>query len=188
MKAVIFRKLESKVLEDEEGRRVAEWAISLKPCRNSRAFLGEAIWVILCSGISYNAAKTMEEAFYRTGTCNHPHKATAISKWQANHRLWWKKFSAMDTVETKISFLRTLPYMKGKALPFQLAKNLGINSVCKPDVHLIRLADLHGYKTPQAMCERIARKTHKTVAYIDTVLWFAAMKGWAYKEPDQEGL
>ena len=179
MRVSFFRKVEARVLQDKEGKRMAQWARKLSPPDSSKKFLAEYIWVVLCSGISFRAAQTMEAKFYETGVCKHPHKNRAIQKIGKDYRDVWKRFRACKTDEERMELIRTLPYMGGKALPFQLAKNLGITCFCKPDVHLVRLAENHGYPgDPQAMCETLAKKTGKTVAYVDTVLWYAAMRKW----------
>jgi hypothetical protein len=174
MDAGAFRDIERRVLADEEGAAIAQWAERLQPCESADKFLSEAIWVILCSGISYRAARTMEKKLHDTGECSHPGKNKAIGAWLENYERWWLAFDELETGEARVTFLRTLPYM-GPALSCQLAKNLGVTDYCKPDRHLIRIAGDIG---PQAMCEALAAATDKTVAYIDTVVWFAAMRSW----------
>ena len=176
----LYESVEPKVLADPEGIEQASWAKKLSPCTDMVSFIREAIWVIMCSGISYKAARSMQEKYYKTGVCKHPHKAKAIHEWSKYGDLWWSEYCTHPTDKARIRFLRKLPYMGGKALVYQLAKNLGITGYCKPDVHLIRLASLYGYSDPQTMCEYIAKTRNKTIAYIDTILWFSAMKGWAY--------
>lgn len=183
MKISFFRFLESLVLADPKGMEMAEWATSLCPCYSAENMLKEAAWVILGSGISHQAAKRMWEVLWSEGNCNHPHKNAALKEWWGNYKTYWGEFLSKRGEIEKLAYLRTLPYMGGKALVYQLAKNLGITGYCKPDVHLMRLAETHGYPgDPQAMCEALAAETGRTVAYIDTILWFAAMKGWAYRE------
>ena len=178
---VFYREMETKVRIDSEGRKMALWASDLKPCNNPEVFTGEAQWVIFCSGISAIAARTMHVCYLRTGDCNHPHKEKAVRAWEANGEDWWFEYQKRETDTERLDYLRTLPYMGGKALVYQLAKNLGITDYCKPDVHLLRMAERFDYDHPQIMCEYIAEYTGKSVAYIDTVLWFAAMKRWAYE-------
>gem|GEM_PF-4795236 len=177
-----FGALENLVLADAEGVDMAEWARGLSPCPDAVTMLRQYIWVVLCSGISYRAARSMEEHLNETGRCSHPHKDKAIQTMFRRYRGCWQEYQHASTDAERLRIIRTWPYMGGKALPFQLGKNLGITGFCKPDVHLNRLAALHGWVEPQAMCEALARgEFGQTVAYVDTVLWFAAMKGWAYK-------
>lgn len=176
-----FSSLESRVLGDPEGRQHAFWAASLNPCETAQHFLGEACWVILGSGISHKAARSMERALDETGHCAHPAKDRAIQYWRKNFEGMWEEYLSKTTDEERLAYLRKQPYFRGNALPFQLAKNLGITSYCKPDVHLVRLARMYHYPEPQAMCEALSESTGHTVAYLDTILWFACMRGWAYE-------
>jgi len=180
-----FAKLEALVVHDPEGADMAAWARGLSPCPDAETMLGEYEWVVLCSGISYRAARSMQSNLARTGHCGHPHKDTAIARMRRQYRGCWQEYQHASTDAERLRVIRTWPYMGGKALPFQLAKNLGVTGFCKPDVHLNRLASLYGWKEPQGMCAALAKKYGETVAYVDTVLWFAAMQGWAYKEAAQ---
>lgn len=171
-----YAALESRTLADAEGAELCAWVNGLKRCESAEAFLREAVWVILCSGVSYRAARTMEAKWLATGECSHPGKAAAIRAWTANHALWWLSYQERKTDADRIAYLATLSYM-GPALRYQLAKNLGCLGVCKPDRHLIRIADSAG-TTPQALCEDLSRATGRNVAFVDSVLWFAAMRRW----------
>lgn len=175
-----FEAMETKVLLDPEGKKQAEWAENLEPMKTATKFRNEAIWVIFCSGISFRAARTMEQRYYETGECKHPHKAKAIKAWEKNYERWWDHYCEYSTDKGRLDFLRTLPYFGGEALVYQFCKNLGITDYCKPDVHLKRLAERWGAESAQELCESIAEWTGCTVAYIDTILWFSAMKRWAY--------
>ncbi|MBU1001637.1 MAG: hypothetical protein KKE73_03835 [Proteobacteria bacterium] len=181
LSATDYTDLELRTLADTEGQRQAVWACELTPCTSAEDMLAEAVWVILGSGISYNAARSMERELNDTGRCAHPGKAKAIAYWQKNYKGIWAEYSAKATDAERLAYLRRQPYFRGDALPFLLAKNLGMTSYCKPDVHLVRLAARHGYESAQAMCEDLARQSGHTVAYVDTIIWFAAMKGWAYE-------
>ena len=173
----MFDGLETRLLNDPDGLNLANWALRLAPCPSVTEFLFEAQWVILCSGISHKAARTMERTLMKTGTCAHPSKNRAIQKWRENAVEWWAAYSALTSEQKRLAYLRTLPFMGGQALVYQLAKNLGMTSFAKPDRHLIRMADEH--KTnPQALCECIAASRGVTVAYVDTVLWYAAARKW----------
>lgn len=181
MRTDVFRELEALVLADAEGSRMAAWALALTPCAGWEAFRDEYSWVVLCSGISFRAARSMEATWCQLMACAHPMKRRAlITAWDCA-REWWAAYSAAPDDAGRLAYLRTLPMMGGRALVYQLCKNLGITKYCKPDVHLVRLAEIHGYPgDPQGMCEALAAATGRTVAYIDTVVWYAAMRGWAY--------
>ncbi len=68
-----------------------------------------------------------------------------------------------------VRFLAELPYI-GSVTSYHLAKNLGID-VVKPDRHLVRMARMTGYETPEAMCSAVAAIVGDRLATIDTVLW-----------------
>ena len=98
-------------------------------------------------------ATLMQSNLARTGHCGHPHKDTAIARMRRQYRGCWQEYQHASTDAERLRVIRTWPYMGGKALPFQLAKNLGVTGFCKPDVHLNRLASLYGWKEPQGMTE-----------------------------------
>lgn len=176
-----FLDLEALVLADREGRDMAAWALALTPCMGWEAMRDEYCWVVLCSGISFRAARSMEATWCQFMACAHPMKRWALVAAWDNAPEWWGSYSAATDDAARLAYLRTLPMMGGRALPYQLCKNLGITKFCKPDVHLVRLAEIHGHPgDPQGMCEALAAATGRTVAYIDTVVWYAAMRGWAY--------
>lgn len=177
-----YNYLESKVISDEEGIIHANWAKNLQPCVSAGVMLGEATWIIFCSGISYKAARSMQRLYLNKGICNHRNKYNAIKKWEENYKEWWQVYCECFSNKEKIEFLSTLPYFRGEALVYQLCKNLGIVDYCKPDVHLKRLALKWKFSNPQILCEKIAFYSGQTVAYVDTILWFAAMKKWAYED------
>lgn len=177
-----FPRLELLTLHDPEGSDMAKWARGLSPCHDANAMLVEYEWVVLCSGISYRAARSMQLNLEKIGRCGHPHKDKAIATMRRQYRGCWEEYQHAHSDAERLRVIRTWPYMGGKALPYQLAKNLGVTGYCKPDVYLIRLATMYEWKEPQSMCEALAVKYGETVAYVDTVLWFSAMRGWAYKE------
>jgi hypothetical protein len=176
MTPALFLDLERRVLADPDGSQHAAWAASLKPCTDPEQFGMEAVWCILCDGTSYKAARSMERLWNDKKKCNHTNKAAALRRWEAHYLEWWGIYQKCATDADRIAYIGTLPYM-GPALRFQLAKNLGITSVCKPDVHLKRLAARYDME-PQALCEKLADETGHTVAYVDTILWFAAIRRW----------
>lgn len=68
-----------------------------------------------------------------------------------------------------VAFIDSLPYM-GPATSYHLAKNIGLD-VIKPDRHLIRIAQVSGYKSPHALCATINQAVGDTLAVIDLVIW-----------------
>jgi hypothetical protein len=97
----------------------------------------------------------------------HRLKCRAIEKvWADREALLAGYTAAAD----KVAYCQTLPHIGG-ITKYHLAKNFGAQ-VAKPDVHLQRLADLHGC-TAQALCEQLAAATGYKVATVDVVLWRA---------------
>lgn len=68
-----------------------------------------------------------------------------------------------------VDFIREFPFM-GPVTAYHLAKNLGVE-VVKPDRHLVRLAEVAGYSSPECMCRRIAEYVGDSLQVIDLVLW-----------------
>jgi endonuclease III len=68
-----------------------------------------------------------------------------------------------------VKFIQLLPYM-GPATSYHLAKNLGL-SVVKPDRHLLRVARRTGYRSPEDLCQAIAKIVGDKVSVIDLVIW-----------------
>jgi hypothetical protein len=101
----------------------------------------------------------------------HPGKAGAIDAiWREREDLHRQYLDAEDKVE----FCGRLPWIGG-ITKYHLAKNFGAQ-LAKPDVHLQRLADLHG-ETAQGLCERLAQASGYKVATVDLILWRACAIG-----------
>jgi hypothetical protein len=74
-----------------------------------------------------------------------------------------------------IPYLQTFPFM-GPATSYHLAKNLGMD-VVKPDRHLLRIACVAGYDSPEAMCRDISSTVGESLPVVDLVLWrYATLK------------
>lgn len=163
-----------------------DWAEKIAPPKTAEDFAGEAIWTICCSGMKFTVARIIEKRCtdaLAAGTpvakvFKHEGKAAAIediwegrasyfAAWNGGLRLAWTDKETLD-------FLESLPWI-GPITKFQLAKNFGMD-VCKPDVHMQRLADHHGV-TPTKLCVDLARKTGFRIATVDTVLWRACAIG-----------
>jgi hypothetical protein len=74
-----------------------------------------------------------------------------------------------------IEYLGSFSYL-GPASARHAAKNLGF-VFAKPDRHLLNLAGLLGYSTPDVLCTEIAELTGESVRVVDIVLWrYCAMQ------------
>ena len=163
----------------------------LKPIeqQTNEDFRREFVWVILCSGFKEQYARVIFDRFWdaingKTAIENpfsviaHAGKRKAIIECFAKSPDWWIILQNCHTPETQIEFIRTLPWMGGKALGYHLARNLGIDTV-KPDRHLIKLAEHFGYSSPLEMCKDIQANLNndgrfeikEKLGTIDVILW-----------------
>ncbi len=162
-----FIELRQRVIDAGFGDEII-WQEELKPCETFYNFLQEYVWVVLSSGISNTAARTMERKYWGEKVINHPGKCKAITEVTFNIGKYWRSY---QEAEDKLGFIATMPYM-GPALRFHFAKNLGIDAV-KPDRHLIRIAGEEA-KTPFELCNELAKATGYRLSTVDIILWRAA--------------
>lgn len=98
-------------------------------------------------------------------------KAKAV---QATRRIMldmgWAGFYGKFVKARDPQALDALPNI-GPALACHLARNLGNLSICKPDVHLNRLAGHYGFATAMDMCKALS---DDEIGKTDMVLWYAA--------------
>lgn len=160
-------------------------------------FLENFAWVVLCSGFKYEIAKKIEgkvaSAFnnYQSAKDIVEHKDAYRTRALAVFRNAGK-IDAIVAISSAVAFhgwpafkesiginpLRELRKfsMMGPAISCHLAKNLGFD-VAKPDVHLLRIATLFGYKDHegvQEMCAEIARATGDKIGVVDLTFWWYA--------------
>ena len=169
-----FRRIEALLREAGYGP-IIEWSENIPKPANAEEFAREAAYVVVNSGFKYSVAAPIFErcmVALRAGRSaatefGHQGKCQAIDDiWAERHAL----FAEYSSVEDKIAFLRTMPWI-GVVTAWHLQKNLG-GDHAKPDVHMERLAR-RDKTTTQKLCARLARKTNYRVASIDTVLWKA---------------
>lgn len=155
------------------------WASSIEPCGGPMEFASEAIWVILNSGMKEQVARgiwtRMQRVLVRGESAStvfgHAGKCSAIDTiWGGMVDL----FADFEAADDKVAWCETLPWI-GSITKYHLAKNLGVDC-CKPDRHLIRMAEW-GDETPDQLCARLAAATGDRIAAVDTVLWRAANLG-----------
>lgn len=68
-----------------------------------------------------------------------------------------------------IEALRSLPFM-GPATTRHLAKNIGFD-VVKPDRHLLRIAAVAQFSSPDELCRAISALVGDRLSVVDSVLW-----------------
>ncbi len=175
-----YNKLVKQVMDAGYAEEI-EWASKIQECTNSIDFRDETCWVIINSGMKEQIARKIWNrilnCYYETGAAistvfRHTGKVAAIEKVFDNHI---ELFAEWQQAEDRIEFLQTIPFI-GKITVWHLAKNLGMD-VCKPDRHLVRIADTYGL-SPDELCKRIAFETGNRIATVDTVIWRAANLGF----------
>lgn len=175
--------LKQLVIEAGYGKDI-DWSENIQPCKYPFVFFMEAVWVILNSGMKNQIAERIWHKFDRVKLESFPAYASSIikhkGKCKAAEYIWRYRISLFidyknkKTNEEKIEFLESLPWI-GPVTKYHLAKNLGID-VCKPDRHLVRIADMYGI-TPEDMCETLSIATGDRIATVDYVIWRAANLG-----------
>lgn len=156
-----------------------EWCETVTAPVDAIGFAGQAVWVILCSGMKAQIARLIEAKVWPaihagrpvSSVFGHDGKSAAIETiWRDRAALFEAFLAAADKVE----FCKTLPWI-GDITKWHLAKNLGVDCA-KPDIHLSRVAAFYG-TTPAALCESLARSTGERVATVDYVIWRACNLG-----------
>ncbi|MDV7341803.1 hypothetical protein RYZ26_19540 [Terasakiella sp. A23] len=153
--------------------------------------LREAAWVILCSGfkeayvrkvfdfisLSFCDWESADLIASRSDQCvdaaiqvfGNKRKVNAIAKLaQQVSEQGFENFKR-EIITEPISSLQTIPFI-GKITSYHLAKNLGFN-FAKPDRHVLRLANRHGFADVQEFCNRIAELSGDIRSTVDIVLW-----------------
>lgn len=155
------------------------------------AFLCEAAWVILSSGMRERTIRKkfdlISGAFFdwksakkisrRADHCrrsalehfNHVPKINAILSMSAHVSKYGFDSVVENIKENGVEFISQFPYM-GPATSFHLAKNIGL-SFAKPDRHLVRIANAVGYSSPNNLCSDISELVGDKIAVVDLVLW-----------------
>jgi hypothetical protein len=169
-----FKALVDRLVEMGYEKEIS-WQRELKPCADSAAFAGEAIWVILNSGMKEQIARKISKRIYEaldkgqpiSSAFGHKGKVAAIEYVIVNRHSLFEQYGK---AEDKLSFLQTIPFI-GAITKYHLAKNLGHDCV-KPDRHLARVAEQYG-TTPDQLCENIAKETGEKKCVVDIVIWRA---------------
>lgn len=155
------------------------------------AFLQEAAWVILSSGMREAVVRTKfpaisraflgwtnaQEIVRQSERCRQAALSIFAHEGKTEAILFLVTMVARDGFEDVhrriadegVDYLQSFPYL-GPATAFHLAKNIGLN-VVKPDRHLTRISARAGYPSPYAMCKDIAAVVGDKEAVIDVVLW-----------------
>jgi len=157
---------------------------------SAEAFVREAAWVVLSSGMRESVVRGL---FGRLASAMYDFNLAAMSVNQSAARAASlavfghegkidailqiadvaRRTGAQGLHELLMSdpqgFLESLPYV-GPVTWRHLAKNLGIR-VAKPDRHLVRLAHATSRSSVDALCDEIAEWVGEPVPVVDVVLW-----------------
>lgn len=161
------------------------WAESLRPCSNADDFALEHAFVVCNSGMKAQIARPIFERVKDALLTGHSVSARFghVGKVQAINTVWshreqfysaWHAWVIDAPIDQQLAWLQKLPWI-GKITAYHMAKNLGVDC-CKPDRHLVRLAELADSE-PETLCHTLAAATGDRVATVDTVLWRAANLG-----------
>jgi hypothetical protein len=157
-----------------------EWAQNVQPPATAEDFIGEAIWVILCSGMKAQVARIIQTRVWAALDAGLPVKGNVLGKSGKAHAIdtiWRDRarlFRDYREAANKVEFCRSLPWI-GDITKWHLAKNLGVDCA-KPDVHLVRVAEHYG-TTPAALCASLSETTGDRIATVDVVIWRACNLG-----------
>ena len=190
---LVNRYLDAKVFIIQEGY---DWEIDWQTDRSiekltEKEFLKEAAWVILSSGFRESVVRRLfpmiSEAFLNwisatdiyllindcrkraTKYFKNERKINAICEIIRNVAEDGFSNIRLKIQNEGLEYIKRFPYI-GPITGLHLLKNLGIQSV-KPDRHLVRIANVSGFKAPQDMCEAIKDTVGDNLAEIDIVLW-----------------
>ena len=155
------------------------WAQSLGPPTSAEAFVTELAFVICNSGMKNEIARAIfervrgaiEAGESATTVFGHEGKARAIDELWRNRETYFRLY---NLAADKHAYLLGLPWI-GSITVMHAMRNFGAE-VAKPDVHLARLARLHGM-IAQDLCKRLAEETGLRIGTIDTLLWRACATG-----------
>lgn len=191
-RVVDFYALAKTIVVDEGFAHEIEWQNQIQfSAIVESAFLREAAWVVLSSGMRETVIRSKFAAFSKAfcdwdcaeHICTN---ATQCKEKALEVFAHAKKIDAIVEIAARVSkdgfqafkrgidahgvpFLQSLPYM-GRATSFHLAKNIGLN-VVKPDRHLMRISSLAGYSDPTDMCQAIANAIGDRLPVVDLVIW-----------------
>lgn len=166
----------------EFASRDYEWSEGICPPTDADELAREVIFVVCNSGMKNTVARPIFERVMTaldygksaSTVFGHKGKTAAIDRvWEARFGLLGE-FLALASDDARLAWCERLPWIGG-ITKFHLAKNLGVDCA-KPDVHLQRLADLHG-ETVDGLCGRLAGEIGWRKATVDVILWRACALG-----------
>ena len=156
-----------------------DYISELQECSSAESFFLSYLWVVLNSGMKEQIARKIYEKILKSIDNNfpienvfkHKGKIKAIKSGMRNYKIWFSRYKNKNSVGSKLEYLEKLPFI-GKITKYHLLRNLGNLDFCKPDRHLIRIAD-NSNTTPQKLCEKLSKETGDKIGVIDVIIWRA---------------
>lgn len=179
-----YRHYRRVVTQSDEGQKLVEWAQNIRYPEDADDLAQRLIGAILSSGFSYDSAmrvvprvlSALHDGRPVSAEFGHKRKARAIEAvWRERHTLL-TRLPKRASLEDAFKWCQLIPFIRGPALRYQAARDLGLADVAKPDRLMERIAVRSG-ESVQELCERLARITGDSVGTVDVVLWYAASKG-----------
>jgi hypothetical protein len=169
---------------DHGYAREIDWADGLTFPKDSETLCLETIHVICNSGMKYEIAQKIYEKILKAITkgvdirtvFKNKNKVRAIKLALFDRQIRYGMLHGMkDDLEKALVWFEKLDGI-GKVTKYHLARNCGFD-VCKPDRHLVRIAQSYGM-TPEQMCQALSDKLGDRMGVVDVVIWRAAVEGW----------
>jgi len=149
-------------------------------------FFENYVYVVVASGFrAIHAARLTPKLVACKGDVNkmlpifgNRQKVEAIGKVWAMRKNWAQLRRTFRSPED----LTVLPRI-GPTVKWHLARNIGLISCGKPDLHLVRYAKSHHWADSQKMTAALAKEYHLTVGVADFMLWIWLSHGRGKKCP-----
>lgn len=159
-------------ISETDFLRETAWAIL--SCGMAESVVRKAFGPVSAAFLDWKSAiaisKEPEQCVHRAQlTFDHRLKLNAIVKVADHVSIRGFESCACSLRSDPMGFLTSFSYL-GPASGKHAAKNLGF-VFAKPDRHLLNLARLLGYESPDALCHEIAHLTGEPIRVIDLVLW-----------------
>ncbi len=135
--------------------------------------------ICFCNWVSARVISDSRDMCRRTALDVFPNERKIDAIIGVAHIVTSKGFEAIrgGVIQDPVRSLRQFDYI-GPVTTFHLAKNLGFQ-VAKPDRHVLRVSEAHGFRDVQEFCALIAEITREPISVVDGVLWRISELGLA---------
>jgi hypothetical protein len=180
-----YVRIRQAVMEIEEGRNLVHWVQRRSRPQNADEMALGLASAVITSGFGYTPGMAVLDRVtlaLREGKALYPEvfahklKARTIEQiWHDREQLF-SKMLKVNSVEQALTWCESIPYVGGPAVRYQVARDLALADVAKPDRHLLRMAEKCG-ESVQELCKRVAARSGDSIGTVDMVLWYAAHAG-----------